>query len=391
MTEQSARERKKAVTMAVAGVIAIALTIYMITFQVRATEVAVVTTFGKVTRSIEAPGLYWKWPFPVQYVRKFDRRIQEFESRLEQVFTADEKNIIISTYIGWRVKDPVTFMRAVTDVTALETTLEASVRSYVNGVISQHDFSDLISERTETLHFKAIEDKVVKLLNDGESHKGDVNKGVKEEFGIEIVIFGLKKLELPEKTTQEVFNRMQAERQRIAEEFRSKGKSEGKKIKTQADSEAKAMKDRAVAEAKIIRGQGDSKAAEHYRVFAQNKELAIWLFKLETLEKLLNEKTTLVLDTRTPPFDMLSGQIKFRPEGQHPTDTEQKIPGEEQSQDQKSETQEQSEGKDQDQKQSQESGPGEEDAPDRPLHKEGIEDGSQREEATTDDQGDVQK
>lgn len=317
MTKATNQKQRQLVTIVVASLIAIALLCYMVTFQVRFTEVAVVTTFGNPTRAVYEPGLYWKWPFPVQNVRKFDKRIQEFESRLEQIFTDDDKNVILATYIGWRVQNPIIFMSSVGDVETLEKSLEGLIRSYVNGIVSRHPFSHLISEVKENIQFEEIEASVQRLINEGDPqtsqkdiHGQLVSRGVKDIYGVEIVIFGIKRLELPPKTTPEVFARMQEERKRIAEQYRSRGKSKAKEILTQAESQRDTLLADARAEAKVKRGEGDAKAAEHYKAFAKHRELAIWLRKIEALKKLLTERTTLLLDTRTQPFDLLKGEME---------------------------------------------------------------------------------
>jgi membrane protease subunit HflC len=303
-------KKQRLVTISVAIFITLILLFHMFTFQVRFTEQAVVTTFGKPSRTVKEAGLYWKLPYPFQNVYKFDARLQVFNGKLEQVFTADDKNIIISTYIGWRVDDARTFLTCVGTLDSARKNLEGLVRSYTNGVLAQHPFSHLVSDSKDNKHWGEIEYQVLTLLNEGEISKegrqvATVSQGVKNNLGLVVEVFGIERLELPEKTTQEVFNRMREERNRIAEDYRSRGDAKAQEIRAQADAEKRALLIKAMAEAREIHGKGDAAAAQHYKVFEQNRELAIWLRKLDALEKLLAKKTTLLLDTKTSPFDLL--------------------------------------------------------------------------------------
>lgn len=304
---ETPQKKQKLLTMSVAIFITLILLFHMFTFQVRFTEQAVVTTFGKPTRTVKEAGLYWKLPYPFQNIYKFDARMQVFSSTLEQVYTADDKNIIISTYIGWRVEDPRTFITCVGTLETARKNLEGLVRSYANGVLAQHPFAHLVADNKDNKHWGAIEQQVLALLNEGDIAKDGQKSshGVRKNLGLVVEVFGIQRLELPEKTTQEVFNRMREERNRIAEDYRSQGEAKAQEIRAQADAEKKATLIKAMAEAREIHGKGDAAAAQHYKVFEQNRELAVWLRKLDALEKLLSKKTTLLLDTKTAPFDLL--------------------------------------------------------------------------------------
>lgn len=306
-TETTPAKRQKWITMTVAVLITLALLFYMVTFQVRFTQHAVVTTFGEPTRSITQAGLYWKWPYPLEDVYPFDARIQVWSGKLEQIFTSDGKNIIISTYVGWQIHDPQNFLKSCGTMEKAEKDLEGLVRSFTNGVIARYPFSNLVSENKDDIRLQQIESEILQLLNEGESG----NQGLKTTLGITVRVFGIQKLELPEKTTREVFNRMREERNRIAENYRSIGEGKAQEIKARADAEKQALLIEAAAKAKIIRGEGDAAAAKYFQTFAQNRELAIWLRKLAALEKLLeSEKLTLVLDSSTSPYDIL---VKEKP------------------------------------------------------------------------------
>ena len=111
---------------------------------------------------------------------------------------------------------------------------------------------------------------------------------------------------LPESATEKVFTRMQAERQKEVERLRAQGESEAIKIRSTADRDRAAILSKAEAEATAIRGQAEAEAAKSLTIFQSNPDLAVFLLKLRALEQTLRERTTLILDERTPPFDLLN-------------------------------------------------------------------------------------
>lgn len=316
MKLQNSPDKQQILTICIAFLLAFILLFHLVSFQVRVTEVAVVTTFGKPTRSIQEAGLYWKWPYPFQDYFPFDARIQGFSGKMEQTYTKDDKNIIVETFIGWRIQDPIKFLTRLGTYKNAQKSMEALVRNYTNSTLAMYSFSQLVSEKAKDIKVSEIENRVLKLLNEGDSlPQEDTSKieGIRESLGILVEIFCIKKIELPESTTKEVFARMREERNRIVQSYQSQGEGEAKKIKAQADAMKEKLLIEATAEATLIRGQGDAQAAKHYKTFEKNKELAIWLRKLDSLQKLLaqNKKITLMLDTKTPPFDLLQEKLNM--------------------------------------------------------------------------------
>ena len=113
-------------------------------FQVRTTEVAVVTTFGSISGQPRTePGLYPRFPYPIQTVYKFDKRLQNFERKYEQSFTRDKKSPILSVFVAWQIEDPIVFLKRFNgDIARAEASLENVVRDAKNAVIGRHDFSE---------------------------------------------------------------------------------------------------------------------------------------------------------------------------------------------------------------------------------------------------------
>ena len=264
-------------------------------FQVRQSQVAVVTTFGSYSRTIEQPGIQFKLPWPIQKVYRFDNRLQNFERKFEQTTTGDAKPLIIEVYVGWRISDPKIFLERFNgDMMKAEQNLESLVRDAKNSVIGQHPFRDLISPREEDLKFDDIEAEIVKA----------VQTEAKNDYGIDVQYAAIKQLGLPESNTQKVFERMRADRQRLMKQFQGEGESRAMEIRSKAEAESTRILNEARAQAIEIEGQAEAQANEYYKVFQENPELAELLLGLEALEAATKEKTTIVADPNTPPFNL---------------------------------------------------------------------------------------
>ena len=285
---------------AAGALLALLFALILFFFQVRQTEVAVVTTFGKFSRALTEPGLYGRWPWPVQKVHKFDNRVQNFERKFEQTTTADGRSLLVTVFVGWRVSDPRLFLErfANGDVMRAEQNLEALLRDTKNGVLGLHRFSELISTNKAKIKLRQIEQEMLAAIKP----RAEAN------YGIAIDLLGVKQIGLPESITTKVFDRMRAERQRLVKQFQSEGEAEAIRIRAEADRSRQEILAKAEGEATVIRGQGEAEAAKSYAVFERNPDLAVFLIQLNALANSLKERSTLVLDPQTPPFNLLKGQ-----------------------------------------------------------------------------------
>ncbi len=283
------------VTIVTAAVIGIILILYLVSFQVRVNETAVLSTFGRPVRVLDEPGLFWKWPWPAQAVHVFDSRLSVLDSPFEETYTSDGKNLVIATSLAWKIEDPRKFMEIVGTKSEGERNIRSILRNYQNAVIGMHPLSSLISTDPGMLKFNEIEDMIMDR----------VSEETEENYGISVHFVKIRRMGLPEDTTEQVFSRMRAERSRLAERYRAEGEGEANRIRAEAESERDRILATAEADAKRIMGEGDALAARHYAVFAENEELAVFLRKLDALEETLREKTTAVLHTGMPPYDLL--------------------------------------------------------------------------------------
>jgi membrane protease subunit HflC len=265
-------------------------------FQVRQTEVALVTTFGKPTRTITDAGLYFKLPWPIQKVQTFDKRIQSFEEKFEETLTKDSYNIIITVYSGWAISDPAVFRERFNgSVDRAKSELATLVRSAKNAVVGQHPFSHFISTNEKELKFTEIEKEML----------DDVQPKAKASYGIDVRFLGIKQLGLPESITQKVFDRMKEERQRFVQKLQADGEAKASDIRSAANRERSDILTKAEAEVTELRGKAEAEAAKSLAVFQANPEFAVFLLKINALEQTLKERSTLILDQRTSPFDLL--------------------------------------------------------------------------------------
>ena len=290
--------KQNKITLVTGGVLLVIFLCMLFTFQVRQTEVAVVTTFGRYSHSVTDAGFQWRLPWPVQKVYWFDNRLQTFESKIDQPITRDQISLLISVYVGWRITDPKLFLESFNgDITKAEQTLEPIARNAKNGVIGLHSFGDLISTNQADLKFDQIEKEMFDAMQ----------AQAKSNYGLAIESLGIKQLNLPDSITSTVFERMKAERQQLVALHLSLGERDAKIIKAKADAEANDITARANAEKEKIIGQAEQKAAEYYAQFEKNPELAKFLFDLKAVEQSLKEHTSLILGPRTPPFNLLNG------------------------------------------------------------------------------------
>lgn len=285
------------INLAVGILLMVVFIFLLVAFQVRQTELAIVTTFSRVSRTITEPGLKFRLPWPIQKVYYLDRRVQNFESKMDETLTSDGRNLLISVYAGWTIADPEKFFVnfAGGSLTEAARRLDEMIRSKKNETVGQHPFSHFISTDPQEMKLAQVEDEIL----------AKVKKEAAEGYGIAVQFVRIKRLGLPESITEKVFDRMQKERQRLVQKFQGEGESRAMEIRTTADRDRQKILAEAEREAALIRGQGDAEAARAFQVFEQSPELEQQHRQLRALEQALQERSTLILDQRTPPFDLM--------------------------------------------------------------------------------------
>ena len=291
--------KRHPLTFVIAGLLVIVFGLLLFFFQVRKSEVVVITTFGKPTKDYPNPGAYPKWPWPIQEAHHLDQRIQNFEDQFEQANTSDNFSLLTMVYVGWRISDPVAFFPYFKgSVSEAEKTLESLVGSAKSAIVGKHPLSDFVSTNEKELKFVDIEKEMLDLV------RSQVRTN---NYGIEIEFLGVKKLGFPESVTQAVFDRMQSERQVLVSKTQFEGEADAEKIRSAANRKSAEMLNNAEAEAIRIHGLGEKEAAKSFATFQQSPELANFLLRLTALELTLKDRSTLIFDQHTPPFDLFSG------------------------------------------------------------------------------------
>ena len=260
------------------------------------TEHVVITQFGRPVAVLSDAGLHGKLPAPIQRVTRVDKRILFSEQQATELLTSDKKNVVVSTYLSWRVADPLKFLTSLRTREAAEARLAALVQSELGSTLGNLPFSSVVPAPTDGGGLEQVETRVQKACHDA----------ALRDFGIEVTSFGVTRLGYPAQNLQSVFARMRAERERIARGYRSEGKAAAQKIRAEADRERSTALANAAAEAQRLKGEGEAEAARVYAdAYRGHEDFYRFLRTLESYEKVLKENTTLVLPADSPFLELL--------------------------------------------------------------------------------------
>jgi membrane protease subunit HflC len=289
--------KKNAITIIIAAILVVIFVLLLFTFQVRQSEVVVVSRFLEPKRTINEPGLYLKWPWPIDSINRFDQRVQTFEDKFSETYLADNSIMLASVYVGWRISDAKAFFPKFPGGSAVDAQrqLETMLRSAKLESIGRHNLSDFVNSDPSKLKFDEIEKEIADSVQ---------AQLAKNNYGISIEFLGIKRIGLPESVTQSVFDRMKAERTKYITDAQSQGDAQAAKIKSAAERQAADLIADATADATRIQGEGEAEAAKMLGVFQQNPQLAVFNLQLEALKNSMNQKSTLIFDERWSPFSI---------------------------------------------------------------------------------------
>ncbi len=291
-------------TLLAAVFLAIVLVLYMCTYQVRFTEVAIKTTLGNPGQNvITDPGLGIKWPRPIQDMVIYDKRINILEDRTEETRTVDGKNILLTTFTLWKVTDPTKFHTNFPGgVEDGERKLRTTVVTHKHAVTGTHEFSHFVSTDPKTRRVRQIEAEI----------RDAVAKDALEEYGIEVVDFGIKRLGLPKSVTSAVFESMKAHEDAKAARYVAEGRARAADI----IAEASAAETRIMAEVdrivKRIETDAEKIVSEYYKKFDKYPNLRILLDRLRTVKEALRSRSTIIWNTTESPFDVFDSEVRDR-------------------------------------------------------------------------------
>ncbi|MCH7685927.1 MAG: protease modulator HflC [Planctomycetes bacterium] len=294
------------------------------------TEYVIVERFGKIVAVYDRDqdrGLHFKCPWPVDTVRRFDRRVQLFDPPGREIHTQDTRNITIDTYVCWKIAEPssntpndfqhrsvVKFFRGLETIGNAEQVLLSRVSSIVNTRIGQVELSSLLSVADsesgpnvgESGLLEQISNEVKALI----MKRPGETESIRDRLGVEIVDFRIKRINLPLGNQQSVFDRMRSERREKAQFYRSSGLAEKVKIESQAKRQSEEILAKANRTAEEIRGEAEAEAIRLLNEAHQkDPEFYRLMRTLDTYKNILNERTTLVLSASSNLLKLLTEGI----------------------------------------------------------------------------------
>ncbi len=262
---------------------------YASIFTVQETERAIKFRFGEIVRDDYTPGLYFKIPIPVwNTVKKFDARILTLESKPERFLTSEKKNVIVDSFVKWRVADVKTFYITVGgDPRQANVRLDQIIKDELRSEFGKRTIRQLISTDREVIRQLLLK----------------TTRPAGSKLGIEILDIRIKRIDLPPQVSTSVYERMRSERARVAREFRSQGMEAAERIRADADRQREVIVAEARRDAEKLRGEGDALAAEIYaKVYGKNEEFFAFYRSLNAYEKTFGEQGGLLILEPTSDF-----------------------------------------------------------------------------------------
>ncbi len=257
-------------------------------FTVHQTQKAIVLQLGEPLPEVYGPGLHFKLPF-IQNVVYFDSRVLEYEARSREALTVDKKAIVLDNYARWKIINPLQFYRTMRTIPGAQARLDDVVYSQLRALVGAYTLTEVVSSHRAAI-MKEVTDKVSELM---------------KPFGVEVLDVRIKRTDLPTENQRAIFERMRAERERQAKQYRSEGDEESARIRSDADRQKAVILAEAAREAQVERGKGDAKAAATYAE-SYNKSPDFYAFQrwLEAMRKSFRENSKMVLSNENPLLDL---------------------------------------------------------------------------------------
>ena len=327
-------------------IVVVALMIFSGAFyQVNEREQVIITQFGRpVSGPITKPGLKMKLPF-VQTVRRFDKRVLEWDGAAEQIPTLDKRFILLDTTARWRIVEPLRFLQAVGNERSAQSRLDDIIESAARDVVSAHDLIQVVRNFQRYLEAPAISQEVAEATSQpasGETPqegaaaapapapvKSDAElderlgrerlsilmakraQEILPNLGIELIDVNIKRINYVREVEEKVYERMISERKRIAARFRSEGDGESARIRGEMERELDQIQSDAYRQAQDIIGQGDAEAARIYaEAYGAAPEFYSFVQTLETYKQTMQGNANLLLTTDSDFYRYLKGDGK---------------------------------------------------------------------------------
>jgi modulator of FtsH protease HflC len=289
---------------------------YNTIFILDETQQAIVTQFGKpIGGPRTEPGVNFKTPF-VHRVQFFDKRYLKWDGDPNQVPTQDKKFIFVDTYARWQITDPLQFFIRLRDERSGQSRLDDILDGETRNAVASHELLDLVrsTNRKPEIYDEYLED--IEELEDISVGREKIEALILEranirtaDLGIKVLDFRFKRMNYVDEVRRNVYDRMISERNRIADQFRSEGEGEARRIQGSKERDLAQIQSQAVRESEIIRGRADANAtniyAAAYNRSAMARDLYTFLRSMEALERSFDDKTTIIITTDSELFRYL--------------------------------------------------------------------------------------
>lgn len=272
----------------------VAITVSASVFFVDERQRVILLKLGQIERADYQPGLHFKMPF-VNQVRRFDGRILSLDAQPARYLTGEKKNVIVDSFILWRISDVAQYFRAMGgDEESARLRLSQIIKDGLRAEFGRRSIQELVSGDRD--------DMVVDLIKEANV--------TAEGFGIKIVDVRIKRIDLPQEVSASVFARMQAERERVAKDLRSRGAEEAEKIRSDADRQRTVLLAEARRQAENLRGNGDAIATEVYaNAYGQNEDFYSLYRRLNAYQNIFQGDDLMVIEP-TGDFFSLFGDVE---------------------------------------------------------------------------------
>jgi membrane protease subunit HflC len=256
-----------------------AVTVYFSAYIVHQTEQALVLRFGEPKRVVKDPGLKWRWPV-IDQVEIYDKRILDLDTAPTEAIARDQKRLVVDAFARYKIVDPLKFYQTLRYQEGVRSRLGPIIESSLRQVLGSASFVDIVRDKR---------DELMKRIATQVNQEG-------EEFGLQVIDVRMKRADLPEQNSKAVYDRMRAERQREAAEFRATGAAEANRIKATADRQATVIKAEASREGEETRGEGDGERNRIYAdAYTRDPDFFEFYRSMQAYEKGLNSKDTRLL------------------------------------------------------------------------------------------------
>ncbi len=277
-------------------------------YTVGESEQAIITQFGEPTGdSITEAGLHFKVPF-IQQVNYFEKRFLEWDGSPNQVPTRDKRFIWVDTYARWRIVDPLRFFQRLRDELGARTRLDDILDGETRNAVARYDLIELVrnSNRSpDDIPDEIVDEELEVILERIERGRAAVSREIlaraatrTADLGIELLDLRIKRINYVAEVQQDVFARMIAERQRIAELYRSEGQGEAARIMGERERDLQRIQSEAFETAEILRGEADAEATDIYAAaYGRDADFYAFTKSLETYEQVIDSGTTIIMGT----------------------------------------------------------------------------------------------